>query len=335
LTSQDDLSSDPKKDFINIQLSEIWQQRHKITFSEDSHVNPEFYADMLATGNGHGLSDLCLLLSNGSFRDHWHLSSPADILRQAEQQDLATINPLYINLLKNLISGRARSQWWQMLLAISKQTLPTLWQHVNCVYRSPGSHLRPLILGRHWLRAVWSHSVNLRRTQLVNAPLLGSIISCMKEYPKHLERIPDAIICECIMENHGYALPTTGQVLNGQDALLKMVASCVTTTTYRGCLKRQEQRHGCSYIIMRRPTALQYQGVVYSESSHSVNLRRSHVVNAPHLGSIISFMNEYAELLDEFPTKLTCDYTRENHTNEGERTAKLQNMDDLGDPTPL
>ncbi|KRZ74954.1 hypothetical protein T10_5639, partial [Trichinella papuae] len=39
-----------------------------------------------------------------------------------------------------------------------------------------------------------------------------------------------------------HALPTAGQVLIGQDAFFKMVASCVTTTTYRGCLKRQEQR---------------------------------------------------------------------------------------------
>ncbi|KRZ02186.1 hypothetical protein T11_12536 [Trichinella zimbabwensis] len=108
-----------------------------------------------------------------------------------------------------------------------------------------------------------------------------------------------------------HALPSAGQVLIGQDAFFKMVASCVTTTTYRGWLKRQEQRRvWCD--IRKRPTALQYQRIVYSESSHSVNLRRSHVVNAPHLGCLTSFINEFAEHLDGLPTKLACDCTREN-----------------------
>ncbi|KRZ65632.1 hypothetical protein T10_8730 [Trichinella papuae] len=43
LAHEEDLKPNPKKEFINIQVD---------AFSEDSRVNPEFYADMLATLDG-------------------------------------------------------------------------------------------------------------------------------------------------------------------------------------------------------------------------------------------------------------------------------------------
>ncbi|KRZ02814.1 hypothetical protein T11_10548 [Trichinella zimbabwensis] len=48
----------------------------------------------------------------------------------------------------------------------------------------------------------------------------------MNEYPMHLERIPGAIICECITENHRYAgrhhIPTTGLPLHGSTRSLPL-----------------------------------------------------------------------------------------------------------------
>ncbi|KAL1233904.1 Serine/threonine-protein phosphatase [Trichinella pseudospiralis] len=42
------------------------------------------------TADKQGLSDLCLLLCNASFKEQWHLLFSANILRQTKQKGLAT-----------------------------------------------------------------------------------------------------------------------------------------------------------------------------------------------------------------------------------------------------